>query len=323
MDKYKYLIGQKFGELTVIDVDYESSLADPSYKVYLKCKCSCGNEKSFRLNNLKNGHTKSCGCKKHITNKDLRSDLVGKRFGRLTVVRAKEWIEYKDGERKELEYFCDCDCGTKNYLVSSNHLKNGDSRSCGCLQRELVSRRRSIDLTGKKFGRLTVLYRFRSIRNRKVGPVKWICRCECGNIAIVPTSHLTGGHTNSCGCLVSKNEEKIIKLLHEYNIKFKNQFSFNDLRGDKRPLRFDFAIYDKDNHIVMFIEYDGEQHFQEIKYSSDANKNKEKLIKVRERDRLKNEYCKQNGFSLLRIPYICKNDVEDIVISALKEKGVI
>lgn len=62
-----------------------------------------------------------------------------------------------------------------------------------------------IDLTGKKFGRLTVLKRSPENINRKPA---WVCQCECGNIKIVRGSDLKEGKTKSCGCLqkeVSKN----------------------------------------------------------------------------------------------------------------------
>lgn len=325
VDKYKNYIGKKFGELTIIDLDYERSRADPSYKVYVKCRCSCGNKKSFRLNNLKNGHTQSCGCKKRETNKNLRSDLIGKKFGRLTVVRPKEWTEYEDGERKELEYFCDCTCGTKNYLVSSKHLKNGDTRSCGCLQKELTSERFSLDLTGKTFGRLTVVCKYEDGQYKDRNRTFWLCECSCGNTTIVSSTNLNIGKTQSCGCLCSKNEEKINKLLVENDINFKNQFWFNDLRSpfSERPLRFDFAIFDKKGSVVMLVEYDGEQHFKEMRFSSDHNKNKEKLYRLQICDKLKNEYCEKHGFSLFRIPYTYEEDVEKLLLQNLKSKGVI
>ncbi len=56
-----------------------------------------------------------------------------------------------------------------------------------------------IDLTGKRFGRLTV--QRRSIFKNKFGHFKWICRCDCGAIVRLPRSDITTGHTRSCGCL--------------------------------------------------------------------------------------------------------------------------
>ena len=53
-----------------------------------------------------------------------------------------------------------------------------------------------IDLTGKKFGRWTVIERAPSTSRN----AKWLCRCECGNEKIVPASVLRNGSSKSCGC---------------------------------------------------------------------------------------------------------------------------
>lgn len=54
-----------------------------------------------------------------------------------------------------------------------------------------------IDLTGQRFGRLTVLERAPNRSNR----VHWLCRCECGNKSEVAAGCLRSGNTKSCGCL--------------------------------------------------------------------------------------------------------------------------
>lgn len=58
-----------------------------------------------------------------------------------------------------------------------------------------------IDLTGQKFGRLTVLHR----EEPHSYPVKWVCECECGSIKSVKGASLTQGLTQSCGCLKNEN----------------------------------------------------------------------------------------------------------------------
>lgn len=55
---------------------------------------------------------------------------------------------------------------------------------------------RTEDLTGQKFGMLTVIGRAPNKSNN----VRWNCICDCGNETIQSTSHLTSGHTKSCGC---------------------------------------------------------------------------------------------------------------------------
>lgn len=55
----------------------------------------------------------------------------------------------------------------------------------------------TIDLTGKKFGKLTVIKRDGSTADHKA---KWLCECECGNETSVSGCQLRNGKTTSCGC---------------------------------------------------------------------------------------------------------------------------
>ena len=55
-----------------------------------------------------------------------------------------------------------------------------------------------IDLTGQRFGRLTVIKR---AENNKYGTAQWTCKCECGNTIYSTASNLKSGRTKSCGCL--------------------------------------------------------------------------------------------------------------------------
>jgi hypothetical protein len=60
-----------------------------------------------------------------------------------------------------------------------------------------------IDLTGKVFGLLTVVQRE---PNDQRGNAYWLCRCECGETAIVRGASLRNGHTKSCGCLFDSKQ---------------------------------------------------------------------------------------------------------------------
>lgn len=56
--------------------------------------------------------------------------------------------------------------------------------------------RKKLDLTGQRFGKLTVLRPAENIGSRTA----WLCRCDCGQETVVRTFHLRCGHTRTCGC---------------------------------------------------------------------------------------------------------------------------
>lgn len=63
-----------------------------------------------------------------------------------------------------------------------------------------------VDLTGRIFGRLTVLYRYKD--NASGGQAQWVCKCSCGNFKVIRGSSLRTKHTTSCGCLTYENASR-------------------------------------------------------------------------------------------------------------------
>lgn len=120
------LSGRVFGRLTV--VDYAGN-----YK--WNCKCSCGVSKEVRGGDLKAGKTKSCGClRKEIVTNMVRNNLLGMRFGKLTVV------SFDGADNYRTMWHCKCDCGNE-VTVYGKYLTNGDTKSCGCLVSEVLKER--------------------------------------------------------------------------------------------------------------------------------------------------------------------------------------
>ncbi len=70
-----------------------------------------------------------------------------------------------------------------------------------------------VDLTGKRFGMLTVLSQ---ADKNKCNHIVWLCKCDCGNTSLVESGSLIGGRTKSCGCLQEKylHARKIGKRTH-------------------------------------------------------------------------------------------------------------
>lgn len=118
-------------------------------------------------------------------------DLVGQKFGRLLVL---EDVGRKNGA---VLWRCLCDCGNI-VQIPTGPLKDGRTKSCGCYKNERTTERMKIDLTGRVFGRLTVLEDIgRDIQRNVI----WKCQCECGNMVAVSAPSLPSGRTQSCGCL--------------------------------------------------------------------------------------------------------------------------
>lgn len=121
-----------------------------------------------------------------------RTNLVGQKFTRLTVVE-----ETAERRHRQIVYKCLCDCGNVVY-ATSNQLKTNNTRSCGCLHKESSSKRfpkKPINLTGKKFGKLTAI---QPTPERFHGQVVWKCQCKCGQVEYVPMYYLTHGRTKEC-----------------------------------------------------------------------------------------------------------------------------
>ena len=79
--------------------------------------------------------------------------------------------------------------------------------------------RKCIDLTGQKFGRLTVIKR---AMDKKYSIPYWVCQCECGNTKIIRGSSLKSGATQSCGCFNKEKTSEAMKKLNEKQWKNEN-----------------------------------------------------------------------------------------------------
>jgi len=69
----------------------------------------------------------------------------------------------------------------------------------------LTSMPKSVDLTNKRFGRLTVIEKTPLRAN---GNVLWKCQCECGNVSYVTTCNLKTENTTSCGCFLREQQRR-------------------------------------------------------------------------------------------------------------------
>lgn len=229
-------------------------------------------------------------------------DLTGQVFGRLTVIERNT----ENDKSNKPAWVCQCSCGQR-VIIGGGHLRSGHTQSCGCLQKK--------DITNQRFGRLVALYPTDKRNHRSI---VWHCRCDCGNECDISSANLMTGDTTSCGCINSKGEQTISRLLRERNINFKAQYTRDDCRYSKTnaKCRFDFCLLDDENKPLAFIEYNGSQHY---KYSGSGWDTKEHFEITQERDNEKYSLCDKLGIPLYIIRY--DEDIEEALENILFDKN--
>ena len=191
-----------------------------------RCRCQCGTERDVNGVNLRNGKSKSCGCKKWQLFTETRMQTAsdnetkpysgeyreslypGEVFGYWTVLEPDHSIP---GARNS-SYLCRCVCGNVSSVKKANLLR-GRSKSCGCMSRQLRAQSakprkqrekrppkpcpelEKVKLNpGDRFGKWTVLERAEN-RGRTL---YYKCRCDCGTEADVIKWRLLNGTSTCC-----------------------------------------------------------------------------------------------------------------------------
>lgn len=129
-----------------------------------------------------------------------------------------------------------------------------------------------------------------------------------GDFNVIPNNH-TSKKSGCPICSFSKNEDLISNILQSNEIEYIPQKSFDDCRGTRLKLKFDFYL---PNHNTL-IEYDGIQHYEMVKHFG-----RESFNRIQRNDKIKNKYCKDKGYHLIRIPYTVKeNMIEKFIMDRL------
>ena len=245
-------------------------------------------------------------------------------------------IERAPNKGKYVQWLCQCACGNQ-IIVSGRNLRIGNTKSCGCLQKESAkqsitqynnSNSSVLDMTGwimSEHGvpdsRLTVLYQDCSKKDLIKTGAQWICQCSCGNRLSARGDQIRSGNTKSCGCLKreedikkfnqvlknrmnnkpSKGEQEIMTLLRKASIPCEREKIFDDFIN----ARYDFYL----PTMNILIEYDGMQHFKWITF---FNKTRTEFLKYQEKDRQKNNYALSHKYLLYRIPEWELNNIKSI-----------
>lgn len=330
MSKEKYVgsvkPGMVFGELTVIDEDFEAEkkhaerLPHDSARYYYLCQCSCGKKTTVGLYNLVHGTTQSCGHLQVLRTKEgtLKNvkDMTGMKIGDLVVIEKDTTTQRGSG--KSAKWICECTlCGNRKSIRGSE-LRSGKVVDCGCQKRKRLSDAKLIDISGKVFGYLTVLGRDLSVGYKSGQHARWLCRCElCGRTESVTSKMLLKYGKDRCRpcCGMTLGEKRIMEILDENNISYIHDKPYSDCKNPDTGavLRFDFRITNN-SECDYIIEFDGEQHFKDVNMWGSSDTLKDRLW----RDTVKNTWCAERGIPIIRIPYtrLKKLCIEDLLLDS-------
>lgn len=193
------LVGQRFHKLLVIE--RIPSTPDHPY-VRWRCQCDCGNIKDYRTGELRSGRTYSCGCyRKEISDRIIAQPNTGKlgmvndtNVSRISSSKPQKnnklnmrgvsmdkhgryiaFIYYKKA-RTYLGSFPTAEEAKAAY-DEAWELRRNYAQQEGIEQDNAWQGRKIIDLSGKRFGRLTAV--------SPASDNKWECKCDCGNVCTV------------------------------------------------------------------------------------------------------------------------------------------
>lgn len=252
--KINDLTGKQFERLLVIEKTNKRS----GHNTVWLCKCQCGKEKNIASSALLSGATKSCGCIVIENNKSRSLDLLNNRFGRLLVLKQAE-----NRLNNNIIWECNCDCG--NLCKLSTAALRGGTLSCGCLSKEITSKRCLLDLTNKRFGRLLVIGR--TNKPSYGSGVIWSCLCDCNNTKEVSRTHLLDGHTKSCGCLnveVSKERHRQYRISKGFDPDIFMATEDEQIRGQLSKSGLKGEVLKRDNFKCVLCLAKGNIHVHHI-----------------------------------------------------------
>ena len=225
---YTQYIGQTFNELTILNVKKEEGKSSIIWK--FECLCSCGEKVVKRANQVLSGRARSCG---HLKKKDY-SNLIGQKFGELTILEISEPIKELNSRRIST---CLCSCGRK---VKSNFsaVINGQTKTCGDCSRGVRSTRDKdcSYLIGKTIGELTILFRA-NVSEAEKHKEYYSCRCSCGNELVLPVEKITSGKITTC--LECKNK---VGKEDSSSLPSKNNLGIRNIHWDDKEERFVVAV---------------------------------------------------------------------------------
>lgn len=158
------------------------------------------------------------------------------------------------------------------------------------------------DLTGLKFGRLTVLSRAPNDQTRHV---RWLCRCECGKEKVINRDALLSGATRSCGCYkkeVNSEPKPELRKGNTYDLSGNYGVGYTNNTNTK-------FIFDKDDYDLISQYTWGENSVGYI--VTYTRLNKQRKVILLHRLIMENTFGNIDGYDIDHINHDIKNNTKE------------
>lgn len=319
----KYCVGKELPEWYVLqeakEINPYIELLEPYKNLSARMKCFCVKHNcntSKSMQEILKGHgCYYCGLEK-LSEQHFLSDEQVQNNINITNPHVK-LIKYNGNKRKS-DFYC-----KKHNKYFNKHYTNLLQSSSGCDEcyKENIRERQGMGEDEFKnrlkdaHPELVVLGEY--INNSS--PLKVYCTEHNHTYSSTPVS-LLDRKTCCDKTRITYKEEQVCKLLEDkWFFKITRQKTFEDC-VDKRCLPFDVYL---DDYNVL-IEYQGEQHYKPIRYSSESLEEAEEKFKyTKAHDLIKQNYCKTNNIPLIEIPYWEFDDLEYFLFDKLVKLNVI
>lgn len=249
--------------------------------------------------NIKRWYLNNSNCMCAHSNRDTE-DL--KRDPNLNT-RVKIIGEYKKSNQK-IE--CECKECSNRWKTTPNKLQQGEGcpicASKDVRNKLMISNEEFVEKLKNKQPNLDLIGDYNGAKNK----CKYRCKL-CGYEGEAIASSLLSLNTGCRRCKCTIGERKVGYWLDTHDYKYKTEFIFPECK-DIAPLRFDFYI----PSINTCIEYQGEQHYKPIVFQKDEAENVDiDFAKLKERDKIKREFCANNNIALIEVPYWEINNIDN------------
>ena len=275
-------------------------------KTKIKCKCEiCGYEWEVMPNSLLSGHgCPKCGGRLKLTHEEfiiklhqvsLDIEVVGIYVNANTKIKCRCKIDGCEWEGRPADL-----------------LRGTGCPKCGGALK--VTQEEFIDKLHEVNPNIQVLGTYKNNRTK----IKCRCKIDGYEWGARPYTLLNGHGCPKCS--ISKGEKRIAQYLDNLGIGYiYNKKYFNDLVGTGGGLlRPDFII----PSLEIWVEFDGRQHFEPVDFTSAMSEQQlqAQFKIVQQNDQIKDQYAKDNNWTLIRIPYTEYDNIEQILAEYIEQE---